>query len=148
MLQSAGIMPITTPSPLSFVLLSCESHSRDIVGDKSLERAFQSLSLKQRLEAIQTAVARDDAKLAFLPGSGAIYMSGCKYAVVEDRWMAIFVGCVLPSSPNKHLPISSDTLRSIFLFRLCLRGSAPSLLAHNMSETEKMIGYVQLFVFM
>lgn len=47
---------------------------------------------KQRLEAIQTEVA-SDAKLAFLPGAGAVYMSGCKYAVVEDRWMAIFVGC-------------------------------------------------------
>ena len=85
-------MENSAPNPRSFVLLSCESQGRDAGGDKSLERAFQSLSLKQRLEAIQTAVARDDAKVAFLPGSGAVYMSGCKYAVVEDRWMAIFVG--------------------------------------------------------
>lgn len=86
-------MENSTANPRSFVLLSCESQGRDAGGDKSLERAFQSLSLKKRLEAIQTAMASDDAKLAFLPGSGAVYMSGCKYAVVEDRWMAIFIGC-------------------------------------------------------
>jgi hypothetical protein len=95
----AGMAGSTAPNPNSFVLLSCESHSRDTGEDKSLELAFQSLNLKQRLEAIQTAVAGDDAKIAFLPGSGAVYMCGCKHAVVEDRWMAIFAGCELPQNP-------------------------------------------------
>lgn len=89
-------MANSKPNPLSFALLSVESHNQQ-TGDKDLERAFQSLSLKQRLAAIQTAVGSDDAKLAFLPGAGAVYMAGCKYAVVEDRWMAIFTGCDSPA---------------------------------------------------
>jgi hypothetical protein len=82
----------------SFALLGCESHHRDS-GDKSLERAFQSLSLKQHLEAFE-ASRMEDAKLVFLPGAGAVYMPGCKFALVEDRWLALFVGCAtLPHRP-------------------------------------------------
>lgn len=76
----------------AFALLCVQGNTRGS-GDKSLERAFQSLSLKHHLESMHAAA--EGSQMAFLPGAGATYMSGCDYALVENRWMAIFVGCDL-----------------------------------------------------
>lgn len=74
----------------AFALLCCHGNTRGS-GDKSLERAFQSLSLKHHVETVHAAA--EGSQIAFLPGAGAVYMPGCEYAMVENRWMALFVGC-------------------------------------------------------
>lgn len=83
----------------AFALLCCQGNTRGS-GDKSLERAFQSLSLKHHVETVHAAV--EGSQTAFLPGAGAVYMNACEYAMVENRWMAIFVGC----GPHIAHPIS------------------------------------------
>ena len=74
----------------SFVLVCCEKSTKD-AGDQSLERAFQSLSLKKHLDALQGQLP--NAEAAFLPGVGIAFQAGCAHAVVEGRWLAAFVGC-------------------------------------------------------
>lgn len=74
----------------SFVLVCSEKSAKD-AGDQSLERAFQSLSLKKHLNALQAELT--GAGTAFLPGVGAAYQHACAHAVLEGRWLAVFAGC-------------------------------------------------------
>jgi hypothetical protein len=70
----------------SFVLLCAEKSGR-ASGDAGLERA-----LKRTLDALQRELP--DVQTAFLPGCSAAFQAGVAHAVVEGRWLALFVGCV------------------------------------------------------
>jgi hypothetical protein len=75
-----------------FILVCPEKNIRE-TGDGKLERAFQSLALKQHLDALRAEMV--GSQVAYLPGAGVAYTDGCIQAVVENRWLSVFTGYVL-----------------------------------------------------
>lgn len=90
----------------AFILVCPEKSIRE-TGDGKLERAFQSLALKQHLDALR--VGLPESQVAYLPGAGVAYTEGCAKAVVENRWLAVFAGYAgllsvcLTACPNLYL---------------------------------------------
>lgn len=75
--RAGNSSPRTAEDGPRFALLCCQSSTRGS-GDKSLERAFQSLSLKHHIETVHAAEA-EGSQTAFLPGAGAVYTKSCEY---------------------------------------------------------------------
>lgn len=78
-------------APSARFVLVCPEKSVKETGDQRLERAFQSLALKQHLDAMREALPQSEA--AYLPGAGVAFTSGCVQGLLDDRWLSVFVGC-------------------------------------------------------
>jgi hypothetical protein len=123
-------MPSTSdpaaPSSIAnaFVLVCSEKSTRESA-DFKLERAFQCLALKKQLDALQQGLP--EAQAAYLPGAGAAYQAGCAHAIVDGRWLAVFVGCVSPRWQDNQVVQAQDVSLVLACTRSKVQSFTPSM---------------------